>query len=96
MDTFIIECPECGLRIEVDRKTGKIVNKYSKPQISSSDPFTDMLRKTKEKEKELNEYFLKAPDELKKRKEELEKKFEENKTKAKNDPTPPLNPMDLD
>lgn len=96
MDTFIIECPECGIRIEVDRKTGKIINKYPKPQISSSDPFLDIIKKNKEKEKELNEYFSKAPDELKKRKEELDKKFEENKNKAKNDPNPPINPMDLD
>lgn len=96
MDTFIVECPDCGLRIEVDKKTGKIVNKYPKPQLRSSDPFLDMLKKTNDKKRELDEYFSKAPEELKKRKEELDKKFEENKNKAKDDPNPPINPMDLD
>ncbi|MCX7905362.1 MAG: hypothetical protein N2446_01505 [Elusimicrobiales bacterium] len=95
METFIVECPECGIRIEVDKKTGKVINKYSKPNLSSTDPFTDMIKKTKEKNRELDEYFSKAPDELKRRINELEKRFEENKKKAKDDPNPPINPMDL-
>ena len=96
MDTIIIECPECGIRLEIDKKTGKIVNKYPKLETKGSeDPFLSLLKKSKENTKKLDEYFSKAPDDLKKRQEELEKKFEENKKKAKDDPNPPVNPMDL-
>ncbi|MGC9070945.1 MAG: hypothetical protein ACP5IO_06525 [Elusimicrobiales bacterium] len=96
MDSFIIECPECGIRLEIDRKTGKIINSYPKPDVKSADAFLDMIKKSQENKKRLDDYFSKAPEEIKKRKEELEKKFEENKKKAKDDPNPPLNPMDLD
>lgn len=96
METFIIECPECGIHIEIDKKTGKVVAKYPRIEKSSSDPFSEILKKEKERSKQLDEYFSKAPDDLKRRKEELDKKFEENKKKAKDDPNPPLNPLDLD
>lgn len=97
MDTVIIECPQCGIRIEIDRKTGKVINKYPKPETSKSgDIFSDMIKKDEENKRKLEEYFSNAPQSLKKRKDELEKKFEENRKKAKDDPNPPLNPMDLD
>ncbi|MEF3281059.1 MAG: hypothetical protein K6357_08875 [Elusimicrobiota bacterium] len=97
MDTILIECPDCGLRIEIDRKTGKIVNKFKKPDISNSnDPLSDMIKKTKENQNKLDDYFKNAGKEMEKKKEELEKQFEENKKKAKEDPTKPINPMDLD
>lgn len=96
MDSILIECPDCGLRIEVDRKTGRIVNKYKKPQISSSDPLSDMIKKTKENRLKLDDYFGNAQKEMERKKRELEKQFEENKKKAKDDNTKPINPMDLD
>ncbi len=96
MDTILIECPDCGLRIEIDRKTGKIVNKFKKPDVSSDDSLLDMIKKTKENKAKLDDYFKNAHKEMEKRKEELEKQFEENKKKAKDDPSKPINPMDLD
>lgn len=95
MDTVIIECPCCGTRLEIDRKTCKIINKYPKIDTKST-TFDDLIRKSKDNVKELDQYFSSAPENLKKRKEELERKFEENKEKAKKDPNPPINPMDLD
>lgn len=96
MDTILIECPDCGLRIEIDRKNGKIVNKFKKPDISSADPLSDMIKKTNENKTKLEDYFGNAHKEMEKKKKELEKQFEENKKKAKDDPTKPINPMDLD
>jgi len=97
MDSFIIECPECGIRLEVDRKTGKIINKFPKPNINNSkDPLMDMIKKTKESKENLDNYFFRSKEEMDKKKKELEKHFEDAKKKAKDDPTKPINPMDLD
>ncbi len=95
MSSFIIECPECGVRLEIDSKTGKIVNRYPKADVKGDNSLSDMIKKTEESKKRLEDYFSKASEEMKKRKEDLERKFEENKKRAKDDPNPPLNPMDL-
>jgi ABC-type enterochelin transport system substrate-binding protein len=97
MDSFIIECPECGIRLEIDRRTGKVINKFPKPDISSSkDPLMDMIKKTKENKEKLDDYFGKAKENMDKKIKELDKHFEESKKKAKDDPSKPINPMDLD
>jgi len=97
MDSFIIECPQCGVRLEIDKKTGKIINKFPKPDIGGSkDPLMDMIKKTKENKEKLDDYFARSKEDMDKKKKELEKHFEETKKKAKDDPTKPINPMDLD
>lgn len=96
-DTYLIECPDCGLRIEIEKKTGKIVNTFKKPAFSDkSDPFKEILKENEKKKKELENYFGNIKEGMEKRKKELEKTFEENKKKAKDDPSKPINPMDLD
>lgn len=97
-DTFLVDCPKCGLRIEIDRKTGKVVKHYEKPDIKTGDPLKEMMEKMKGEKEKLNDYFKGAQNGLKDRQKELEKKFEENKKKIEEsgDKSKPINPMDLD
>lgn len=95
--TILIECPDCGLRMEVDVETSKIINKYKKPVVeNSNDPLKEMIDKAKKEKAEFDKYFNDARKEIDKKKEELEKHFEDTKKKAKDDKERPINPMDLD
>lgn len=97
-ETFLVDCPKCGLRIEIDKKTGKIVKHYEKPDIKTTDPIKEMMEKMKSEKEKLNNYFDSAQDGLKERQKDLEKKFKENKKKIEesNDKSRPINPLDLD
>lgn len=97
-DTFLIDCPKCALRIEIDKKSGKVIKHYEKIDIKSEDPFKEIMYKMKGEKEKLNDYFKGAQSAFKDRQKELEKKFEENKKKIEEsgDKSKPINPMDLD
>ncbi len=97
-ETFLIDCPKCGLRIEIDRKTGKVIKHYEKPDIKTADPIKEMMKKMKSEKEKLNGYFDSAQNDLKERQKDLEKKFDENKKKIEEsgDKSKPINPLDLD
>lgn len=98
-ETFLIDCPKCGARIEVEKRTGKVLRHWDKPDIKgSADPLKDMMDKMNQQKSKLDNYFDGAKDGLKDRRKELDKKFEEEKKRVKEsgDDSKPINPMDLD
>ncbi len=97
--TFLIDCPVCKCRIEVDRRTGKVLRHWDKPAVKEgSDPMQEAFKKMKEDKGRLNDYFANAGKSLEDKKKELDEKFEAEKKRIKDsgDTSKPETPWDLD
>lgn len=98
-ESFLVDCPLCKARIEVDKKTGKVLRHWEKPKVKEgSDQMQDALKKIKEDKSRLDDYFSKAQGELERKKKELLDTFEKEKKRIQDsgDTSRPINPMDLD
>lgn len=98
-ETFLIDCPICKARIEVEKRTGRVVRHWEKPEIrEGADPIKEALKKMKEDKDKLNGYFSTAKDSMESKKKELLEKFDKEKKKIQEsgDTSRPINPMDLD
>ncbi|HAH30896.1 MAG TPA: hypothetical protein DCL44_01120, partial [Elusimicrobia bacterium] len=96
--TFMIDCPCCKARIEVDRKSGHVLRHWDKPEVKSgADPIVEALKKIEEDKSRLNDYFSGAGKSMEEKKKELLDKFESERKRIKDsgDISRPLNPMDL-
>lgn len=97
--TFLIDCPICKGRIEVDRRTGKVLRHWEKPVVKEGgDPMKDAFKKMKDDKSRLDSYFSNAGKSLEDKKKELDEKFEAEKKRIKEsgDTSKPENPWDLD
>ena len=97
--TFLIDCPICKARIEVDKKTGKVLRHWEKPEVKEGgDLMQDSLKKIKDNKSKLDDYFANARGDMEKKKKELLENFEKEKKRIKDsgDTSKPINPMDLD
>jgi len=97
--TLLIDCPVCKCRIEVDRRTGKVLRHWDKPVIKEgADPMKEAFKKMKEDKSRLDSYFTNAGKSLEDKKKELDEKFEKEKKRIKDsgDTSKPENPWDLD
>ncbi len=97
--TFIVDCPCCKVRIEVDKKTGKTLRHWEKPEVKEGvDPMQEALKKMQEDKSRLDSYFSNAGKSMQDKKKELEEQFEKEKKRIKDsgDTSRPINPMDLD
>ncbi|MEA3306503.1 MAG: hypothetical protein U9Q34_01805 [Elusimicrobiota bacterium] len=98
-ETFLIDCPICEAKIEVERRTGKVIKHWEKPKLKKGeDPFKKALEDIKKNENNLDDYFSGAKGSMDDKKKELLDKFEKEKKRIKNsgDTSKPINPMDLD
>jgi len=95
----LIDCPCCKARIEVDRKTGKVLKHWEKPQVrEGGDLMQEALKKIQEDKSRLDNYFNNAGKSMEEKKKELEAQFEKEKKRIEDsgDKSRPINPMDLD
>ena len=98
-ESWLIDCPMCKARIEVSKKTGKVLRHWEKPQVKEgADPMQEALKKIKSDKSRLDDYFSNAKDSMDAKKKELLENFEKEKKRIKDsgDTSKPLNPMDLD
>jgi len=98
-ESFLIDCPMCKARIEVEKKTGKVLRHWEKPMVKEgADQMKDALEKIKDNKSRLDDYFSKAQGEMERKKKELLENFEKEKKRIKDsgDTSRPINPMDLD
>ncbi|MBI4803507.1 MAG: hypothetical protein HY796_13385 [Elusimicrobia bacterium] len=98
-ESYLIDCPVCKARIEVEKKTGRALRHWEKPQVKEGiDPMQEALKKMKSDKSRLNDYFSRARGSMEEKKKELLDKFEKEKKRIKDsgDTSRPLNPMDLD
>lgn len=97
--TFLVDCPCCKARIEVDRKTGKVVKHWEKPKVKEGgDLMAESLKKIQADKSRLDDYFKNAGKAMEDKKKELEAQFEKEKKRIEDsgDTSKPINPMDLD
>jgi len=97
--TYLIDCPCCKARIEVDKKTGKVLRQWVKPEVKEGgDPMQEAFKKMKEDKSRLDSYFTNAGKSLDDKKKELDEKFEKEKKRVKDsgDTSRPETPWDLD
>lgn len=97
--TFLIDCPCCKARIEVDRKTGKVVKHWEKPEVKpGGDLMAEAMKKMQADKGRLDAYFSNAGRSMEEKKKELEDRFEKEKKRIEEsgDKSKPINPMDLD
>lgn len=98
-ETFLIDCPKCKVRIEIEKRSGRVIKFWEKPEIKEgSDYIKESLKKMKEEKNKLNGYFSSAKDSMESKKKELLEKFDREKKKiqASGDTSRPISPMDLD
>jgi len=99
METIFVDCPHCHTRLEIEKKTGKVVKTWAKlEKKEGADVVGEALKKMKEDKARLDKYFSGAPDSMKQHKKELLDKFEQEKKRIHEtgDVEKPINPMDLD
>ncbi len=98
--SFLIDCPCCKARVEVDRKTGKVLRHWEKPQPKQpgGDLMQEAMKKMQSDKSRLDDYFKNAGKSLEEKKKELEEKFEAEKKRIEEsgDKSRPENPWDLD
>ncbi|HAN06000.1 MAG TPA: hypothetical protein DCQ25_12335 [Elusimicrobia bacterium] len=97
--TFLVECPCCQVRIEVDRRTGKVLKHWEKPKVKEGgDLMTEALKKIQDDKSRLDSYFNNAGKSLEDKKKELDEKFaaEKKRIEESGDTSKPINPLDLD
>lgn len=97
--TFLIDCPVCKARIEVEKKTGRVVRHWEKPEVKEGgDQMRDALKKIRDDKSRLDDYFSRAQGEMERKKKELLENFEKEKKRIRDsgDTSRPINPMDLD
>lgn len=97
--TYLVDCPCCKTRIEVDKKTGKVLRHWDKPVVKpGGDLIQEAFKKMKADKSRLDDYFSGAGKSLEDKKKELDEKFEKEKKRIKDsgDTSRPENPWDLD
>ena len=97
--SFIVECPCCGERLELDRKTCKILRRWPRPEIKEGeDAFQSELKRMEEEKARLESVFDEAGKNLKAREDRLAAAFEQQKKKIieTGDLSRPESPFDLD
>ena len=98
-ETFFVDCPVCGARVEVEKKTGKVLKHWEKlEKKEGEDIMASALKKMQEDKTRLDKYFSGAKDSLDERKKQLLDQFEKEKKRIHDsgDTSRPINPMDLD
>jgi len=98
-ESFLIDCPLCKARIEVEKKTGKVLRHWEKPVVKEGgDPMKAALDKMKQDKSKLEDYFSRAQGDMERKKKDLLDAFEKEAKRIKDsgDNSKPINPLDLD
>ena len=94
--TFLVACPCCQAKLTIDPELGAVIAHEAPPAKRSVDDLGaafDVLRtKASEREARFREQMQAEGQKGKL----LDRKFQEGLKKAKDDPDPPLNPMERD
>lgn len=94
-DNLKITCPCCRTELVLDRDSGEVLSE-TRPKADAERTFDDAFREVKAGAAKREEAFTKAFDRTRNLDDLLEKKFEEARKKAKDDPSRPVNPLDMD
>ena len=82
-DSFDVQCPCCGTRLEIDAEMQAIVHHQTPKKSSTPENLTEGIRRVKAVESDCEERFLKQLSTQKKHGENLENRFQGLLRKAK-------------
>lgn len=98
--TIYVDCPCCGVRLEVEREGGKVVQRWEKQAKAKpgGDPIKAALAKLEEDKKKRAKLLSGAAEAIEAEKKRALEKFEKEKERIKreNDTSRPPHPFDLD
>ena len=97
--SMIIKCPCCGVEIDIDVATGKIVRHGPKlGGAPAPERFDDALKSIRSRDKQIASAFDKAQDNLRGRDRKLDAAFRDafKKVQETDDGSKPWNPLDAD
>ena len=95
-DSLTVVCPCCGARLTVDRELGAVISHELPPKSGPSLNLDQALGALKGAAGRREEAFRQSVEAEKSKGKVLDKKFQEGLKKAKDDPDPPLRPIDID
>jgi hypothetical protein len=96
MTTFTVTCPGCQGRLTIDAGLQAIVAHEPPPRIRSDMDLGDALSSLRGAAVRREERFKEQVKAEGSKSQVLDRKFKEGLKKAKDDPDPPVNPLDLD
>ena len=99
MRPLIVRCPCCGIEIDIDRESGKVVRTGPKPgEDPNRDRFEDAFSTVKRRQSQTATEFDKVKKDIVGREEKLEDVFRDafRKVQETDDGAPPPNPFDMD
>ena len=96
MATFIVTCPCCGGRLTVDAGVEAVVAHEPPPRAKSGVDLGGALASLKGEAARREERFREQMKAEQSKSRVLDRKFQEGLKRAKDDPDPPVNPMDRD
>jgi hypothetical protein len=94
--TFIVTCPCCGGRLTVDGEVEAVIAHEPPPRARSGLDLGSALDALKGEAGRREERFREQMKAEQSKARVLDRKFQEGLKRAKDDPDPPLNPMDRD
>jgi hypothetical protein len=94
--TFIVSCPCCGGRLTIDPDVESVIAHEPPPRASSGVDLGGALDALKGQASRREERFQEQMKAAKSRSRVLDRMFQEGLKRAKDDPDPPINPMDQD
>ena len=94
--TFIVSCPCCGGRLTVDPELQAVIAHEAPPRPRSGVDLGGAIDSLKGQASRREERFQEQMKAEKSRSRVLDRMFQEGLKRAKDDPDPPVNPMDRD
>ena len=96
MATFVVTCPCCGGRLTVDPGVEAVVAHEAPPRARSGHDLGSALASLQGEAARREERFREQMKAEGSRSRVLDRKFQEGLKRAKDDPDPPLNPLEQD
>ena len=94
--TFVVSCPCCGGRLTIDPALEAVIAHEAPPRQRSGVDLGGAIDALKGQANRREERFQEQMKSEKTRSRVLDKMFQEGLKRAKDDPDPPVNPMDRD
>ncbi|MBI1734101.1 MAG: hypothetical protein HYR51_02900 [Candidatus Rokubacteria bacterium] len=94
--SFVVQCPCCKAKLTVDRELGAIIAHEAPPPARTVSDIGAAFEALRSKSAERDERFKREMESQGQKSKLLDRKFQEGLKKAKDDPDPPIRPIDID
>lgn len=94
--SFVVKCPCCQARLTIDRELGEVLAHETPPPTRTVSDIGAAVAALRTKSAEREERFRREMESQGQKAKLLDRKFREGLKKAKDDPAPPIRPIDID